>query len=228
MSLSVDPREHRAGLVGSAVVHVVLLAGLVALGLRAEEPAPVVYAVNLLAAPAPREAPRRAAEAATPTASQPKAPPEKAPVRPAPKAPEPEKPVAKPQRDDPAVQTRSDVTPLPGVTPSTGTDEITFTQAGIRFADQAYLNNIVVQIRRRWTNPVGSGLRLRVDVTFTIQRDGSVTDIAIAKASPNFSFNTSARGAIERAARDRAFGPLPAAYDGESLPISFAFTPEDQ
>jgi outer membrane biosynthesis protein TonB len=227
VSLAIDPGEHRAGLIGSLAVHVVLIAALVALGLRAAEPPPVVYAVNLLAAPAPRPAPRRAAEAAVPTATQPKAPPEKAPVKPAPKPPEPEKTPAKAQRDDPALQTKSDVTPLPGVTPSTGTDELTFTQAGIRFADQAYLNNIVTQIRRRWTNPVGSGLRLRVDVTFTIQRDGSVTDIAVARASSNFSFNTSARGAIERAARDRAFGPLPAAYDGGSLPVSFAFTPED-
>lgn len=227
MSLAIDAREHRAGLVGSAVVHVVFVAALVAISLRAEEPTPVVYSVNLVAAPAPRAAPRRAAESATPIASQPKAPPEKAPVKPVPKPEDPKPTPAQPVRDEPAVRTRSEVEPLPGVTPSTGTDEITFTQAGIRFADQAYLNNIVVQIRRRWTNPVGSGLRLRVDVTFTIQRDGSVTDIAIAKASPNFSFNTSARGAIERAARDRAFGPLPAAYDGESLPISFAFTPED-
>ena len=80
MSLAIDASEHRAGLVGSAVVHVVLVAALVAISLRAEEPTPVVYSVNLVAAPAPRAAPRRAAESATPIASQPKAPPEKAPA----------------------------------------------------------------------------------------------------------------------------------------------------
>lgn len=228
MMAALDPREHRAGVVGTIVVHLVLVAGLVALALTADPPPSVVYQVNLVAAPAPRQAPRRAAEAATPTAQVPEAPPENAPAKVPEKPPEPVKTPDKVVRNDPTLQTRSDVTPLPGETPSTGNDELTFTQAGIRFSDQAYLDNIVIQIRRRWTNPASSGLRLRVDVTFTIQRDGSVTDVKIATPSTNFVFNTSARGAIERAASEKAFGPLPANYNGESLPISFAFTPEKQ
>lgn len=222
MIRALDPREHRAGVVGTVVIHLLLGAGLVAMALVTSPPPSIVYQVNLVAAPASREAPRRAAEAATPTAQAPEAPVEKAPVKKAEPVKTPEKAV----RDDPTLKTKSDVTPLPDVTPSTGTDELTFTQAGIKFQDQAYLDNIVTQIRRRWANPAPRGLRLRVDVTFTIQRDGSVTDVKVARPSTNFSFNTSARGAIERAASEKAFGPLPATYNGESLPISFAFTPE--
>lgn len=226
MSTRVEPREHRAGVIGSIAVHLVLIGFLVVLGLRSSPPPPVVYAVNLVAAPAPRPAPRRAAEAATPTARQPevavKEPPK---AKPKPEAAPTQKPTEA-KRDDKALPTRSEVKPLENEVPSTGTDELSFTQAGIRFQDQAYLDNIVTQIRRRWNNPLGSGLRLRVDVTFTIQKDGSVTDIKVAKPSPNFTFNTSARGAVERAANDDAFGPLPTSYNGESLPISFSFTPE--
>ncbi len=227
MTPAVDPREHRAGIVGTVAVHLLIVAGLVLLAFRAPPPPPVVYAVNLVAAPAPRRAPARAAEAAAPTARQPEAPPDKAPPRSDPAPPPPPAP-PQPARDAPTLTTRSEVTPLPDVTPSTGTDELTFTQAGIRFQDQAYLDNIVTQVRRRWSNPVGRGLRLRVDVTFTIHRDGSVSDIAVSRPSTNFTFNTSARGAIERAAREKAFGPLPDSFNGESLPISFAFTPEDR
>jgi TonB family protein len=226
MTPAIDPRERRAGMVGTATVHLAAIAGLVVLGLRTPAPPPVVYAVNLVAAAAPRRTPARAAEAATPTAKQPVAPPDKVVPTPAPPPPPPEPTAAK--RDAPTLATKSEVEPLPDVTPSTGTDELTFTQAGIRFQDQEYLDNIVTQIRRRWSNPAGRGLRLRVDVTFTIHRDGSVTDVTVARPSPNFTFNTSARGAIERAAREKAFGPLPTSFNGESLPISFAFTPEDR
>lgn len=54
-----EPSAHRAGIVGSVVVHVLLLAGMFWVASRASEPPPLVYAVNLVAAPAP--APRRAA-----------------------------------------------------------------------------------------------------------------------------------------------------------------------
>lgn len=226
MIAALDPREHRAGVLGTVVVHLLLVAGLVAMALTADPPPSVIYQVNLVAAPAAREAPRRAAESATPTARVPEAPPEKAPAKVPEKPPEPVKTPDKVVRNDPTLQTRSDVTPLPDVTPSTGNAELTFTQAGIRFQDQAYLDNIVTQIRRRWSNPAGSGSRLSVDVSFTIQRDGTVTDVKVARPSTNFTFNTSARGAIERAASEKAFGPLPASYNGESLPVSFSFAPE--
>ena len=120
----------------------------------------------------------------------------------------------------------SETTPLPGETPSTGNDQLTFKQPGLRFPYQEYLDNIVTQIRKRWAAPAARNARLRVEVAFTIQRDGTVTDITYARRSGNLLFDTEALGAIERAGRDRAFGPLPSGWNGESLPIAFNFTPD--
>lgn len=219
-----NPIDHRAGLVGSLVVHLVLLAGVVAMARRATAPVPLVYAVNLVAAPAPGRAPRRAVESATPSAT----PESVRPVTPIRTTTPPPAPRDAPARTEPAVPTRTDVTPLPGVQPSTGTDELTFRQDGLRFPYPEYLENIVTQIRRRWTSPTGPRLRLRVEVAFTIHRDGSVTDIGYVRRSGNLLFDASALGAVERAGRDLAFGTLPDGWNGESLPISFAFTPDDR
>ncbi len=229
MTAATVPGANRAGLVGSAAVHLLLVAGLVVVARRASPPPPLVYEVNLVAAPAPGPAPRRAAEAATPARRDEEvAPPVKQPTPKPKEAPPKPKPATTPARDEPAVPTKSDVTPLPGETPSTGTDQLTFRQEGMRFPYPDYLENIVTQVKKRWANPVGQGLRLRTEVAFTIQRDGTVTDISLARRSGNFTFDTEAQGAIERAARDRAFGPLPTGWNGESLPIAFSFTPEDR
>lgn len=221
-----EPSAHRAGLVGSAVVHVLLLAGMIWVASRASEPPPLVYAVNLVAAPAPGPAPRRAAEEATPTAPPEQAPPDRAretaPVTPPREAPK------DPAREEPTLPTRSDVEPLPNEAPSTGSDALTFTQEGLRFPYPEYLRKVTTEIRRRWSNPTGPGLRLRTVVGFTIQRDGTVTDIQYLERSRQLLFDANALGAIERAARDRAFGPLPSGWNGESLPISFSFTPDDR
>ncbi|HRP09376.1 MAG TPA: energy transducer TonB [Gemmatimonadales bacterium] len=224
------PRVDRAGVVGSALVHAGLLLGMLVVAQGADEPPPLVYAVNLVAAPAPGPAPRRAAEAALPVQeSEPEAPPEKAP----PKAPDPQ-PVDPPRRvdpdrrNDPALPTRSQTEPLPGERPSSGTDALTFRQEGLRFPYPEYLGRIVTEIRRRWVAPAGSAARLRAEVGFIINRDGTVTDVEMIKRSGNRVFDANALGAVELAAKAGAFGPLPVGWNGESLPIAFSFTPEGQ
>jgi outer membrane biosynthesis protein TonB len=66
---------------------------------------------------------------------------------------------------------------------------------------------------------------LRAEVAFTILRDGTVRDIKLIVSSRVYDFDLSARGAIESAGRARAFGPLPAGFEGDALPISFYFEP---
>src|SRR5690606_12712593 len=151
-----------------AVVHTVLLLGMVMVARASSEPPPLVYAVNLVAAPAPGPTPRRAAESALPVQQeQPKAPPEKTPDRPS-ETPEPEPPrrLDPDRSDDPALPTRSQTEPLPGERPSTGTDALTFQQEGLRFPYPEYLGRIVTEIRRRWVAPAGSAARLRAEVGF--------------------------------------------------------------
>lgn len=219
---------NRTGLIGSAAVHAFLLAAMVFLARRANEPQPLVYAVDLVAAPAPGPTPRRAAEAATPTRGEEEAPPVTPPRQEPPQQERPKPDPAAPVREDPPLPTRSETTPLPGQAPSTGTDELTFQQEGIRFPYPDYLNRIVTEIYRRWAAPAARNARLRVEVAFTIQRDGTVTDIEFLRRSNNRIFDAEALGAIERAGRDRAFGPLPSGWNGESLPIAFNFKPDDR
>lgn len=228
MTTAAVPGANRAGMLGTAAVHLMLLLGLFVVAQRANEPQPLVYAVDLVAAPAPGPAPRRAAEAALPTREEEEAPPVTPPKQTPPPVERPKPDPETPVREDPQLRTRSETTPLPGETPSTGNDQLTFRQDGLRFPYPEYLNNIVTQIRKRWAAPAARNARLRVEVAFTIQRDGTVTDIGYVTRSRNLLFDSEALGAIERAARDGAFGPLPAGWNGESLPIAFNFTPDGQ
>lgn len=217
------PAAHRAGITGTLAAHAVAVVGAIVIASRDPEPQPMVYAVNLVAAPAPGPRPRRAAEAAVPTQTDNNVAPVEAPRR----TPEPPPPAPRdtPRRDDPALVTKSDSTPNPGERPSTGHDALTFAQEGIRFQYPEYLNNIVNQIHRRWANPIRGASRLKTEIAFTIQRDGTVTDIEYGTKSNVYQFDISALGAVTKAGTERAFGPLPGGYNGESLPIVFSFTP---
>ncbi len=60
-----------------------------------------------------------------------------------------------------------------------------------------------------------------VVVTFTVHRDGSVSDPRIAQSSGVPSLDLSAIQAVERVS---AFGPLPAGYAGSSVSVAYTFT----
>lgn len=225
-SAATQPAANRAGMVGSAAMHLILALGLLLVARGASDPPPVVYSVRLLAAPRPANAPRRAAQEALPVAAPEVAPPEDAVVPPKPRE-DPPPTSTDPPRDEKQLPTRSEVEPLPGEAPSTGGDELTFRQEGLQFQYPEYLERVITEIRRRWGSPSGAS-RLTATVDFTIERDGSVTGIRLAKSSGDFTFNTEALGAIERAGREGAFGALPGGFNGESLPIAFTFKPEQK
>ncbi len=221
--MSLTPR--RAGMIGTVLAHSLLVVGAVITVQRASGPVPLVYAVDLLAAPLPNEAPRRAATEATPTNEAEVAPPVKPPVK-KPAKPEPEKP--KPvagQRDEKQLPVKSTNTPAPGETPSTGRDQVTVKQDGFQFQFPGYVNNIVEAIRVRWPQPT-SARALRTEIAFTILRDGSVSGIEIVVKSGSYGFDAAAMGAVEAAGNAKAFGPLPAGFPGDALPVSFFFTPK--
>jgi protein TonB len=60
-----------------------------------------------------------------------------------------------------------------------------------------------------------------VIVTFTVHRDGSVSDPRIAQSSGVPSLDLSAIQAVERV---NAFGPLPNGYTGSSVSVAYTFT----
>ena len=58
---------------------------------------------------------------------------------------------------------------------------------------------------------------------FFIRRDGSVTGFRFITSSGNFAFDLEAQGAVEAAAA--RFGPLPADFSDDILPVTFSFDP---
>lgn len=217
--------SQRAGLVGTLLAHGLLAGAVFVTVHRATGPVPLVYAVDLLAAPLPSDAPRRAATEATPTNDPDVAPSVKPPKK---VKPEPEKPKLKPTpglKDDKPLPVRSTNTPAPGETPSTGRDQVTVKQDGFQGAFPGYVNNIVEQVRVRWPQPT-MARALKTEVAFTILKDGSVTGIEVTVKSGSYGFDAAAMAAIEAAGNAKAFGPLPKTFPGDALPVTFFFTPK--
>jgi protein TonB len=94
---------------------------------------------------------------------------------------------------------------------------------GIEFPYPVYLQNVVRQIALQF-RPSTTGA-LRAEVAFLIRRDGSVTGLKLATRSGSFSFDQDAMGAVEAASRANAFGPLPAGFTDDVLPVIFSFDP---
>jgi outer membrane biosynthesis protein TonB len=160
---------------------------------------------------------------ATPAAPDDVAPPVRHKVVKAKPAPKPAAPAPKKAAKVPVTQTPA--TPAPGAAPSTGEDAVTLRQQGIAFPYPEYLRNIENQIFRHWNH---SMFRPGFDakIAFVILKDGSVapSSIETAKGSGSFQFDLGARGAVESAANEHAFGPLPEGFNGASLPILFDFS----
>ncbi len=222
-----DPRSKLAGIVGTVVVHAAAAVFLFS-QVRTTTATPPVYAVNLVAAPAPTQRKRLAREAVPtppqekPAPVKPKPTPPKTPPKPEPKPPAP----AEPDREAPP-PTAAPVTPAEGETPSTGTDAVTIKTPGLEFPYPEYLRNIVNQIYQRWDRE-GARENSFAEISFMIRRDGSVHDIRFVTRSGSFAFDLSAQGAIEAAGNATAFGPLPDGWEADVLPVSFYFKPAEQ
>lgn len=92
---------------------------------------------------------------------------------------------------------------------------------GSRFG--SYRDLLEQRVGSRWrTNDVDSRLQTApaVIVTFTIHRNGSVSDLLIEQKSGNSALDYSAERAIREAA---PFPPLPAAYDRNEARVEFWF-----
>ena len=211
------------GLVGTLVVHgaaLVLFLGS-ATGARS---APPTYRVRLVAAPDVPEDARRAPPAVEREAA-PKEPTPPAP-KPAPKntaATAAPPPVSDTKKREAAPRTTPTARPLPGETPSTGSDVATVSTEGVEFPFPEYLQNVVSQVLRPWQGPLDN-TPLDAEVAFMVHRDGTVTDLQFVKRSGNFAFDLEAQGAIEEAGRFKAFGALPDGWVPDVLFVRFYFS----
>jgi protein TonB len=222
----------------SLILHAGLIALLVMMRPDAPKALPPMYRVNIVAAPPGP----RAVGVVTPTPA-PAPPPEQPPAPPPkraeilPKAmPMPSK--VPPPRKPPVQATPNPTPTAPATTPKTsappaqagggpvggrGTDVATVRTEGVDFPFPGYLENIVRQIAIRFRPP--GNMAVRAEVLFLIRRDGSVSDFRFLSRSGNFAFDLECQGAVDQAAEVKAFGPLPAGFPDDVLPVIFSFDP---
>ena len=93
---------------------------------------------------------------------------------------------------------------------------------GVRRDYPAYYNNIIRQIFNcfRWRG----GGNWEATVFFTIEREGTVTDMRFTSRSGSKAFDFEAIGAVECAGQGR-FGQLPDELPYDRLPVQFDFRP---
>jgi outer membrane biosynthesis protein TonB len=214
------PEGVGAGFTGTLLAHGLAVA-LFLLITRAPASMGTVYAVKLVAAPASPPQTRRPAPEAVPRPVERTAPVK--PPTPTKPLPAPTKTVPQPKQEAPA-QTATTERPNPGETPSTGTHVANVETPGAEFPYPQYLERIVNEIYRRWNRPAGT-TALRTQIQFSILRDGTVREIRIVSKSRSFTFDLGAQGAVEAAAKDSAFGPLPEGFKSDVLQIALWFVP---
>lgn len=87
-----------------------------------------------------------------------------------------------------------------------------------------YVQMITRTVQQYWYNQeIASGTPFgsEVVVSFTIHRDGSVSDIRIAQPSSSPTLNSSGVRAVQRVG---SFQPLPSQYTGSSVLVAYTFT----
>jgi outer membrane biosynthesis protein TonB len=241
-------------LFGGAMASVALHGGLIGafLFLRpAPTPQAPVYRVKLIGGPAgpravgvvrPKEQPAAPPVVETPPPPAATPPPETKKTVPVPKAkptpvPKQVTPTTPPKTAKQATPTNPSKTVAQSKTPppqqaagggpegGKGADVATIDTPGIEFPYPYYTDNIARQIIQAFGN---SNERFTAEIRFVIQRDGTVDPASIqyAKRSGNFSFDIKAKGAVESVANAKRFGPLPAGFREDILPVTFRFSPQ--
>jgi protein TonB len=215
----------------SLVLHAAAVVGLMQFTAAKHHALPRVYNVTLVAAPAgPRavgvvDAPKPAPEKAAPPKARTKSPAPTTKAAPAKKTTQATANVPAPVT--PPARTPEQPKAGGGATGGKGSDAATVKiESGFDFPYQGYLDNIVNQIAKNFYSGGGAPKgQLRATVTFLIHRDGSVSSIRITEQSVSYDFNLEAKGAVEAVGKVRGFGPLPAGFADDVLPVVFSFDP---
>ncbi len=179
---------------------------------------PPAIGVTQPATPAVEAPPPKPTAAPKPAATVPKPAPK--PVKSVAKSAAPTTaPKAAPKTDAPAPKAGG------GATGGRGADVANIDTPGIKFDYPYYTNNIVSQLISRFGTVSGT---LEAEVRFVIKRDGTVdpNSIKLVTQSGSYSFDNRALTAVESAANAKVFGPLPAGFNEDILPVTFRFSPK--
>ncbi len=216
-----------APLVASAVLHVMLATAMVLASREGDRVTlPPMYKVELIAAPPGPPAIGAVTDAATPNAAKSATPP---------KTTADAVPIKKPAAT--AAKSPSKATPTPrtkagavapraggGAVGGAGADVANIRTEGIDFPFPGYLQNIVRQVRLNFA-PTDKSIRT-AEVFFFIRRDGSMAGFRFLQRSGSYSFDLECQGAVEAAAAAKSWGPLPAQFMDDVLPVIFRFDPK--
>jgi len=140
------------------------------------------------------------------------------------------KPSAKnaPTKATPTPKTSKATTVVPraggGAVGGPGTDVASIRTEGIDFPFPGYLQNIVRQVRLNFS-PTDKSMRT-AEVFFLIRRDGSTSAFRFLQRSGSYAFDLECQGAVEAASASKAWGPLPAGFMDDVLPVIFRFDPK--
>lgn len=170
------------------------------------------------AAPRPAETPAVVKPPTSPPPSRalPEADSRRAPRRQPEKTPPPSGP-ARPQSTTPAPAAGAVATPgLEFAPPGPGLPE------GTDSGGDWYLATVQQKIWLVWNQQIKSGFTHPIGVTFTIQADGTVTDVRVTQPSGATLLDLAAQRAILNAA---PFGPLPREYGANRKTIQAIFRP---
>jgi protein TonB len=133
-----------------------------------------------------------------------------------------------PSRATPTPATRKAATAAPraagGAVGGPGADVANVRTEGIDFPFPGYLQNIVRQVRLNFS-PTDKSLRT-AEVFFLIRRDGSTSGFRFLQRSGSYAFDLECQGAVEAASAAKAWGPLPAGFMDDVLPVIFRFDPK--
>jgi len=229
----VDVREPRlgVGIVGSVLLHGALIAAFIVLRPAAPPPAPPLFRVQLVAAPRaePAISVPQPQPAAAPVKTVPPPITKKVPPRHLPPVKAKPAPSSAPVSETPSPAKAEPVAPQPVASSAggRGADVANLVTAGIEFPYPGYIQNIANQLIRQF-NAIHTGRgALVAEVGFTIRRDGTVPleSIRLVTSSGVYTFNQDALAAVEAAANAKVFGPLPAGFREDILPVHFRFEP---
>lgn len=214
----------------SAALHLGLVVSVLVLRPPRErrEPPPL-FKVDLIAAPQGAVAAGTVEAAPPPTKPAPEPPPVKSkaaapsPVPVPTKSAAPTKVASTPTiaKDAKPVAPNTTTARAGSASGGAGADVVGIKTEGIVFPFPGYLNNIVRQIYVNFS-PRGAS-NLRAEVFFMIHRDGKVSNFRWVQRSGSQVFDIECQGAIEAAGKN--FGPLPAGFSDDVLPVIFSFDP---
>jgi len=105
-----------------------------------------------------------------------------------------------------------------------GTSSVGTPDAGFGTRFKYYVDQLTQQVAQQWytgmIDPAATGHR--VYITFEVERDGSVSNVRIGQPSGDPTLDQTALNAVRRIGN---FAPLPDAYTGSRINVSYYFDP---